>query len=304
MFIKLKTSLPIIILLTVSLVILTGFTRLDDKSNEARGWQVDNFSRTDKNTFSSHLVTELENGSTGLKSFGAKSGIFIDPNSLLQQQMQTMNQRVLVVAQANNAVSDKYKATEYCMDSAKLIPKTGNPVIDTRCSLVAFEVCIYQKTGFISQSQGTKKQCAIIQGLGGATACQQPCIAAADLPVGGNGRVGRYTGLTAAAVSCYNERIDRKDGVDKQRDACNQNLALQCLMNGSSSARVNEDILQERKNGCIVFHRIYGEGCLACSGDKIRVDYDPTKIDLDSEHCTPALAAAKQCIMSSPGAGK
>lgn len=191
-------------------------------------------------------------------------------------------------------------ATKECMDDANnptIVPETGNPVVDFRCRMVAVEVCVNKKTGFISQSQGTKKQCEIIQGLGGVTACKQPCSDAKHLPVGGNGVVGNYRGLTSAAVSCYDETRKRIGGVDSKSDACNQNIALQCLMNASSSLDVNAAILRERKSGCKSFYNTYGGGCVACSGEKLRVDYDPSIIDLDSEHCTPALAAKKHCTM-------
>ncbi len=211
----------------------------------------------------------------------------------------------LVVAQANSTVSSKNSAASDCMKSASLIAKTGNSVIDTRCSLVAFEVCMNKATGIISQSQGARKQCAIMQGLGGATACQLPCIAAAALPVGGSGIHGTYTGLTPFAVACHKDVMDKVGGVDEMADACNLNHALQCLMNGSSSPSVNAAILRQRKSECKSFHAAYpGGGCSACSNGDLRVDYDPSKIDLDSKFCNPILAAAKQCTMPVPGGAR
>lgn len=187
----------------------------------------------------------------------------------------------VIVAQANSPASSENSAAGACMKSVSSMAKTGNSVIDTRCSLVAFEVCMNKATGIISQSQGAKKQCAIMQGLGGATACQQPCIDAVALPVGGNGVVDRYTGLTASALSCYNDRMDRLAGGDERATDCGINLALQCLMNGSSSASVNAAILRDRKSACKSFYGRYpGEVCVACYKDGLRVDYDPLKVDL------------------------
>jgi hypothetical protein len=183
-----------------------------------------------------------------------------------------------------------------CMEAVKNVPKTGNSVVDTRCSLVAFEVCMNKSAGIISQSQDSKKQCQIIQELGGAAACQQPCMDATKLPVGGSGVVttarGTYTGLTPFAVACYNKT--------KSDDVCSHNEALQCLMNASSSEEINSAIRLERKNSCDELNRNQkNHACTACSAGGPRVDFDPKKPDLDQRHCTTALAAAGHCAMPS-----
>jgi hypothetical protein len=190
---------------------------------------------------------------------------------------------------------------------------TGNSIIDTRCSLVAFEVCMHEELGVISQSQGAKKQCSIIKGLGGDSACLQTCIKAAKLPVGGDGTVRtvdvdgvvhNYNGLTRYAVSCYEETIKNIDTADNLTNSCKKNIALQCLMNGSSSPIVNASILKERKTACKRFNKTYSGGCVACAGESLRVNYDPAIIDLDSQYCTPKLAAEKYCDMPRPQVGK
>lgn len=278
---QLKISALSIIFATISIVMLTGFSAPEEKNHNATGGQLDN---------------------------SAKASPWLLPG---QQQAQPAEQRFFMVAQAgvagsiNPSTANRNAAAGACMESAKSIPKTGNPVVDTRCSLVAFEVCMHKATGIISQSQGTTKQCTIIQGLGGAAACQPYCTMAAALPVGGKGKAAlTYTGLTPAAVSCYDDVMDRIDGVNKENDDCNHNHALQCLMNGSASPSVNAAILRDRKSACKSFNATYGGGCSACAGDNVRVDYDPAKIDLDSKYCTPALAAAKQCTMPVSGGGK
>lgn len=197
--------------------------------------------------------------------------------------------------------------TTKCKNNSKnpsLVPVTGNSVIDTRCKLVAFEVCMNEEIGVISQSQDARKQCAIMKGLGGENACRQPCIKAAKLPVGGDGVVVTHTAtykeLTPYAVSCYKKRMD---SVGNKDNDCNYNHALQCLMNGSKSPDVNAAILRERKNACKSFQTTYGGACVPCSGENVRVNYDPSTMDLDSKYCTPALAAAKYCTMPAPGVG-
>ena len=99
-----------------------------------------------------------------------------------------------VMAQTSNpsATSVSNQAAGACMLSAKSIPKTLNSVVDTRCSLVAFEVCISKTTGYSSQSQEAKKQCAMIKEIGGATACLQPCIEVLSLSVGSSGTEGIF----------------------------------------------------------------------------------------------------------------
>ena len=65
---------------------------------------------------------------------------------------------------------------------------TGNPQIDTGCSLVAFDVCIYKTTGVTAYNKEAKAQCLILRetakNMGGSgTACVEPCKAARLLPV-------------------------------------------------------------------------------------------------------------------------
>jgi hypothetical protein len=240
------------------------------------------------------------NNDSGSKLIVSDVDKLINKNSSPNSKI--MAKETILLAQADISVATRNAAVGKCMASAKFTQKTGNPVIDSRCSLVAFEVCMNKETGIISQSQGTTKQCTIMKGLGGATACLQPCAEALALPVGGKGAVDRYTGLTPAAVSCYNGVMDRLTDGDESENACNANVAMQCLMNGSSSPVVNAAILRDRKGECQSFYKRYpGKACVACFKDNLRVDYDPLKIDLDSKYCTPALAAAKQCTM--PGAG-
>lgn len=195
----------------------------------------------------------------------------------------TAGQQALVVAQVKSAdlaisnmaatdeatrkARDEYAGQCMALDSS--VPKTGNGVIDMRCSLVAFEVCMNRKTGIISQSQGAKQNCAIIKGIGGAAACKVPCDAATTLPVGGDGTAGRYKGLTPAAVACYDQRIvAASNQTTPGLKACGVNLAVTaCLYNGSSSPSVNAAILREAKAGCASFHKKYpGETCSACTG--------------------------------------
>lgn len=189
--------------------------------------------------------------------------------------------------------------TKTCRAAANQSP-TNNSIVDYRCSLVAFEVCMHRQMGVISQSQDSKKQCAIIQDLGGPAACRQPCLDAAALPKGGNEVVttpeGTYSGLTKFAASCYSNLLKKEGG---KLSACGRNEALQCLMNGSSSTDVNEAIRQERKNACGEYHIKHPNGaCTPCAKGILRVDYDPKKIDLDPQYCTPNLAKAGHCHMN------
>lgn len=202
-------------------------------------------------------------------------------------------------AKNKSGVSDA--VVKPCMDSAKKASQTGNSVIDMRCALVAFEVCIHKANGTVSQSQDSAKQCKIMQGLGGASTCQQPCAEAAQLPVGGSGVVttpsGTYTGLTPFAVTCYKETLGKSSGI--RSPLCARNEALQCLMNGSSSPEVNAAIRKERSEQCIIMHRESPQAvCAACVGDKPRVDYAPGKIDIDAKYCSPEMQAQKLCSMT------
>lgn len=218
---------------------------------------------------------------------------------LINIMLLTMLAVIMAGVQAGYAASDRSSAVKICKGRSTSLPKTGNSIVDTRCSLVAFEVCMYEETGVISQSQGSKKQCTIIKGLGGADACKLPCLAAAALPVGGNGKVDKYSGLTETSVKCYDSVVNtRIPGKKEENDDCNLNHALSCLINASSSPGVNAEILRDRKQGCFDFNSKYpGVVCSACYGKDVRVNYDPSIIDLDPKFCTPALAAAKQCIM-------
>ena len=170
------------------------------------------------------------------------------------------------------------QATGACLDSAKAQPKTLNSVVDTRCSLVAFEVCMNKSKGVISQSQDAKRQCAVIKEITGPNTCMQPCIEALGLPIGGDGVVGRYTGLTKESVDCYNSSLAAILGKNEQEDECRLNNALACLQNASALPAVNAAILRERKNGCKSYASSFpGKVCVACSNDRLRVDYDQQK---------------------------
>ena len=184
-----------------------------------------------------------------------------------------------------------------CMASVNEMPTSGNLVIDTRCKLVAFEVCMHKTIGTISQSQDSRKHCEILQGLGGPATCRQPCIEASKLPIGGSGTVvtqeNTYAGLTPFAVACYKKIMDVPGG---NAGTCARNEALQCLMNGSAEPTVNSAIRQERKNACADFYQKHPNvPCVPCIKGKVRVDYDSKKVDLDSDKCTPALAEAGHC---------
>lgn len=169
-------------------------------------------------------------------------------------------------------------AAKACLASAKAIPKTMDSVIDTRCSLVAFEVCMNKKSGVISQSQDAQRQCAMMKTRGGATACAQPCAEAMVLPKGGSGVVGRYANLTEGAARCYENRMKDVGGEDQERDACVVNSALQCLMNGSSRPDVNAAILRERKASCKSYAKQYPNGtCSSCKNGEVAYDFEKMK---------------------------
>lgn len=169
-------------------------------------------------------------------------------------------------------------AAKACLASAKAIPKTMDSVIDTRCSLVAFEVCMNKKSGVISQSQDAQRQCAMMKTRGGATACAQPCAEAMVLPKGGSGIVGRYASLTEGAARCYETRMKDVSGEDQERDACVVNSALQCLMNGSSRPDVNAAILRERKASCKSYAKQYPNGtCGSCINGEVAYDFEKMK---------------------------
>lgn len=172
----------------------------------------------------------------------------------------------------------KEGSAKACLLAAKAIPKTMDSVIDTRCSLVAFEVCMNKKSGIISQSQDALRQCAMMKTRGGPAACAQPCAAATLLPTGGSGVVDRYANLTAGAVRCYENRMKDVGGEDAERDACIVNGALQCLMNGSSRPEVNAAILRERKASCRSYAKQYPNGtCGACRNGEVAYDFDQMK---------------------------
>ena len=188
-----------------------------------------------------------------------------------------------------------------CLESAKALPKSGNSVVDMRCSLVAFEVCIYKGNGTISQSQDARKQCSIIKGLGGLAACQQPCEEAASLPVGGDGVVqtpgGLYTGMTPFAVACYRDTLAKAPIGNPA--VCVQNDALQCLMNGSALPEVNAAIRKERHAACAQLQKDKPlNACVACFEGKPRVDYAPDKVDIDASYCSAEMAAKRLCAMT------
>ena len=202
-------------------------------------------------------------------------------------------------ARKNSGTTDA--VAKNCLDSVKAMPKSGNSVVDMRCSLVAFEVCVYKGNGTISQSQDSRKQCGIIKGLGGPAACQQPCEEAAKLPTGGDGVVqtpgGLYTGMTPFAVACYRDTMQK--ALPSNPAACVQNEALQCLMNGSASPEVNAAIRKERHGTCAQLLKDHPQNtCVACYEGKPRVDYAPNKIDIDAVHCSAEMAAKRLCSMT------
>lgn len=202
-------------------------------------------------------------------------------------------------ARKNSGTNDA--VAKNCLESAKALPKSGNSVVDMRCSLVAFEVCLYKGNGTVSQSQDSRKQCGIIKGLGGAAACQQPCEEAATLPVGGDGVVqtpgGLYTGMTPFAVACYRDTFAKAPLGNPP--VCVQNDALQCLMNGSASPEVNAAIRKERYAACAQLQKDKPlNACVACFEGKPRVDYAPDKVDIDASHCSAEMAAKRLCAMT------
>ena len=173
-----------------------------------------------------------------------------------------------MVRKNSEAIKARDEHASQCMAMDASVPKTGNGVVDMRCSLVAFEVCMNQKTGIISQSQESRQHCTVLKGIGGAGACKAPCEAVATLPVGGEGVVARYKGLTPAAVACYDERITAAGKArTASAKACGVNEAVTaCLYNGSSSRSVNAAILREAKAGCASFKSRYPkEICPACT---------------------------------------
>ncbi len=134
--------------------------------------------------------------------------------------------------------------------------------------------------GVISQSQDAKRQCAMVKEIGGANACLQPCLDALALPVGGKGVVGRYTGLTDAAVACYNMNIKAIDGKDEAKDDCKVNQALACLQNGSALPSVNAAILVDRKKACENYAASFPKnscGPTCMSNGRLRIDYEEQK---------------------------
>lgn len=306
MYTKLNAAAASILLAAVSIVMLSGCTLPEEKYIHSSGGHVGNLGKIVSaavKAASDPLAAEL-------------AAEHFDQNSQPQPLTERIGQQVQVAQfSANELVLERPREDVYsyakknsgsgdapagaCMESVKKMPKTGNSVIDTRCSLVAFEVCMNKAIGTISQSQDSKKQCAIMQGLGGPTACRQPCIDATKLPVGGGGTVvtkeNTYTKLTPFAVSCYEKIMNVPGG---NVSACDRNEALQCLMNGSSVPGVNAAIRQERKDACTVFYRQNPKNvCAACYKGHLRVDYDSKKVDLDSDKCNPALAAAGHCAM-------
>ena len=202
-------------------------------------------------------------------------------------------------ARKNSGTNDA--VAKNCLESAKALPKSGNSVVDMRCSLVAFEVCIYKGNGTISQSQDSRKQCGIIKGLAGPAACQQPCEEAASLPVGGDGVVQTpgclYTGMTPFAVACYRDTLTK--ALPGNPAVCLQNDALQCLMNGSASPEVNAAIRKERHAACAQLQKDKPlNACVACFEGKPRVDYAPDKVDIDAGYCSAEMAAQRLCAMT------
>lgn len=187
-----------------------------------------------------------------------------------------------VMAQHDTVAHDglyvlKDGAAKECIASAKSLPKTANTIVDTRCALVALEVCMNKRSGVISQSQDAKRQCLMMQQLAGPGACLQPCAEAQVLPVGGSASVGRYTNLTEGAKRCYDARMALVSN-NAQENACSNNVALQCLENASSLPSVNAAILRERKSACSSYGKKYPAGsCGACSGKELSVDYERLK---------------------------
>ena len=197
-------------------------------------------------------------------------------------------------------------------------------VVNTRCALVMSEVCMQQKTGAISQSQSSGKQCEIIKGLAGAQACEPACSDAGKLKSGGSATVqtpyGSFAGLTDFALSCYTKILGTHTG---DPNTCETNQAMQCLINASADQAVNAQIRAARQQSCQTYYAHWKStgskhACLACitegeirlpgnsesvplppglkPGDP-RVDFNAKVIDLDPRFCNPRLAAQGHCKM-------
>lgn len=197
--------------------------------------------------------------------------------------------------QTSGAIDDS--SVEKCQDSVNKIPSTNNSVVDFRCKLVTFEVCMNKSIGTISQSQDSLKQCEIMKGLAGPRACAEACSEAAKLPTGGNGSVttnnGTYNDLTPFAVACF-KKIVGSTNLLGEVNSCGRNEALQCLINSSKHASINAKILEERKNACKEYHSKFPNApCIACINGEVRLDYDPKKIDLD---CSAEDAKLGKCV--------
>ena len=191
---------------------------------------------------------------------------FVAPQSIPQVTREDLSISNMVSKDAATLKARNEYAAQ-CMAQNSSVPKSGNDLVDMRCSLVAFEVCMNQSTGIISQSQGAKDNCNLIKSVGGPNACQAPCAAAVALPVGGTESVGRYKGLTPAASACYDERmVSASKQPTPSAKACGVNAAVTaCLYNGSSLPEVNAAILREAQAGCANFKsRFPNDSCQAC----------------------------------------
>jgi hypothetical protein len=278
--IKSKAPLSSLLLAMVGFLMLTGFTAPEQQSIDvvrSNGENPGSLSGQSVAIRMSAMIDEVA------------SGEYSQPIHLVAQftieglDLGRQRDDVYSYSKKKNSSSNSAPAST-CMATVETIAKTGNPIIDTRCKLVAFEVCMHKAIGTISQSQDSKRQCEIMRGLGGPNACLQPCIDAATLPIGGSGTVvtkaNTYSGLTDFAVACYTKIVNSSN---KGISACDRNEALQCLMNGSSIPSVNSAIRQERQSSCAEhYKKSPNEVCVACNKGEMRVDYDPKKVDLDS----------------------
>ncbi len=248
---------------------------------------------------------------------GAASGQVAPPSESdaeMVKKLSAARGMFLVNPQARTSKEDSYSYAKRmagannlpaaeCMRAKASAPSTGNSVVDTRCGLVVFEVCLQKAIGMISQSQDARKQCTIIKELGGKGACEPACSQAQELISGGSGsvttRVATYTGLTPFAVSCF-EAAGGPEAAMGTGQTCARNAALECLVNASSSATTNAAIRLERTNACRELDKSDPRTqCVQCTPDKgPRIDYAPTNIDLDSQYCTPLLAKAGYCVLS------
>lgn len=81
--------------------------------------------------------------------------------------------------QTNNKAARNKAAATKCMNSST--QDTGNPQVDTGCSMVAFDVCVYNATGETGYVHEAKSECAILHQSFGDNVCKKPCNDASRL---------------------------------------------------------------------------------------------------------------------------